>query len=586
MTIQISCSALAFTAQKARKLLVSARIEVYQPSNIPDGAQCRVRVSFISSLPVAGVFSIQDIPGMWTAVNPPGAPAVVESTQVFNPNSSLPVFTAFPSFFDPNNPTAPTPPPGYSANYRVQVFDNSNIYGDILFVLSGTAIAQQSVDVVFALDHGSSMNSSVVTPNRIERLKSAFPRAVALLRGDDRLGVTSFANKAFDPTGVDPTLNPQLLSGNANFTHRELATGLCTNLFNDTSAPALKSLQLATDLARSLSPTATVILVTDGAHVGRALPQPTLPTSAMIIGDVANQVPALATQMVSVDGRYAYASTQALGDFAIEKLLTQLLIGLAGSQYISDPEGALGPGRSQSFPLHITEADRELEVIVFSNDADALDISVEDLQDGDTLSDGQHGQHGQHGQRQACDDAPDPTRGAGFVIKRLAIPALGPRDLVRPPKVTISRAPSRFDNDPPPPPVRFNLLVVAKTDLMLDGEVTTSGLSVGSDLLFSAVLSEYGLAWEHSGVSVRVDLFHPDGGVQTLHLERTAPGRYQKSLRSFRAGAYTAHFIAIGKSLLHHRTFRRECLRTIAVFPPSQCCSPEEPYASTSDSEG
>jgi hypothetical protein len=128
--------------------------------------------------------------------------------------------------------------------------------------------------------------------------------------------------------------------------------------------------------------------------------------------------------------------------------------------------------------------------------------------------------------------------------------------------------------------------VVAKTDLMLDGEVTTSGLSVGSDLLFSAVLSEYGLAWEHSGVSVRVDLFHPDGGVQTLHLERTAPGRYQKSLRSFRAGAYTAHFIAIGKSLLHHRTFRRECLRTIAVFPPSQCCSPEEPYASTSDSEG
>jgi hypothetical protein len=117
---------------------------------------------------------------------------------------------------------------------------------------------------------------------------------------------------------------------------------------------------------------------------------------------------------------------------------------------------------------------------------------------------------------------------------------------------------------------RLTLALAAKTDLMLDAKVTTSGPSVGSDLLFSAVLTEYGLTWDRPNASVYVELFHPDGLVQTLPLHECAPGHFQANLRSSQAGAYTAHFVATGKSLLHRHTFQRECLRTVAVLRPSE----------------
>lgn len=568
MTIQISCSALAFNGQKARKLFVPLAITVFAPSDIPLGAQCHVRVSLISS-PTAGVFSIQAIPGTWDVTSTPGTLGSVLSTAFFDPNLTLPSFTAFPAFFDSSNPTAPSPPPGYSATYQVDVVDGSQVYGSVQFVVTGMATAQQSVDVVFALDHGSSMNSSVVTPNRLDRLKSAFPRAVALLRGDDRLGVISFAN-----LGSTPPFNPQLPCGQATFAQREAATALGTGLGRDNTAP-LKSIQMAIEAARVLSPTAMLVLVTDGTNVnppGHVLVPPSLPTSAMIIGDFANQIPSTATKMVSADGHYAYASSQALGEFAIEKLLTQILIGLSGSTFISDPDGALEPGESQSFPLQLTEADHELDVIVFSNDAPVLKVTVDDLERGDSP-------HSHYRKQQPCDDPSDddPTRGEGFVITRVPLPKLPPLGHGPPAKVIISRAPAASRHEAPP--VRFNLLVVARTDLMLDAQVMASGNSVGSDLLFSAVLTQYGLTWQGTSASVHVELSHPDGGVQILHLENTAPGRYQASLRSFRAGAYTAHFIAVGKSLQQHRPFRRECVRTVAVYASGDCCQPSDPCA-------
>jgi len=41
--------------------------------------------------------------------------------------------------------------------------------------------------------------------------------------------------------------------------------------------------------------------------------------------------------------------------------------------------GRLVARTTTAFPIHVTEADRELEVIVFSNDADALDVRWVDL---------------------------------------------------------------------------------------------------------------------------------------------------------------------------------------------------------------
>ena len=587
MPIQITCSG-SFNGQKARKLLVPLRIQVSTPSDIPANAQCKVRVSFAGS-PTASFFSVQAIPGTWDA----GATAdIIESNLTFNPNTDpLPLsLVAFAVFQDDTNPTAPSAPPDYTANFRIEVFQGSVVFDSIVFVLPGSAAAQQSADVVFALDHGSSMNSTVVTPSRLERLKSAFPRAVALLRGDDTLGVSSFAN-----LGLDPTLSPDLQCAKAFLTQRNAATSLSDGLVRDNTGP-LKPIQLAIEKARVLSSTATLVLITDGSNFNTPkLSTPQLPTSALIIGESTTPIPSSAAKMVSQNGCYMYATTQALGDFAIEKLLTQLLIGINGRGFISDPEGSLRPGESVTFPIHVTEADRELEAIVFyPHGADPLDLDVNDLQVSEPpASNEHHGHHGHqhhhehhahqqqehqdrhgHQDHSRCDDPraePDPCRGSGFVItRRPIVPERLHPDRAHTPTIVVSRSQAVRSSSAP---VRFNLMVVAKTDLRLDAEATASGLTVGSDLLFSAALSEYGQTWDHRGVNVHVELTHPDGGVQTLHLEKTAPGRFQTSLRSFRAGAYTAHFIATGKSLLHRRTFRRECLRTVAVFPPGECCN-------------
>ena len=108
-------------------------------------------------------------------------------------------------------------------------------------------------------------------------------------------------------------------------------------------------------------------------------------------------------------------------------------------------------------------------------------------------------------------------------------------------------------------------MVAAKTDLAFDANLTASG----SDLELSATLSEYGQVWDRPGTNVQVELFQPDGGIQTIMLRESAPGLFETTLSNQRAGAYTAHFIATGKSLLGQRVFQRECLRSIAIFSVS-----------------
>lgn len=555
MSIQISCSAPPFVAQKARKLLIPVPIILFAPFGIT--SRCRVRVSFLGSS--LGGLSIQAIPGTWDALSTTS----VESHNDFDPNQPIPLFTAFPAFFDGNNPTAPTT--GYSATYQVEVFDSSNVQqGSIQFVVSGNATPAQSVNVVFVLDHGSTMTTTDASgASRLARLKAAFARGVALLRDDDTLGVASFGN-------LRCSMNPQLAPAFATSAQQSVATTLANDLAIDTSAPAVKCIQMGIDAGRSLSTTATLVLITDGTNTnaaGHVLTTPSLPTSALIIGEDPNQIPTSASKMVSSSGHYAFASAQTLGDFAIEKLLTQVLINLAGNTFISDPEGTLKPGESQSFPFHITEADHELEVIVFSNDAKLLKVHVEVpvmREQGSCYQ-----RHQPHGE-------PPPIEGEGYLIKRVLLPTL-PQERDEPPQVIISRIGPAPDGNAIP--VRFNLLVVAKTDLRLNAKVTASGLSVGSDLLFSAVVSEYGFTGGHHRVNVHVQLTHPDGFTQTIVLEQCAPGRFQASLRSFREGVYTAHFIATGESLLRRRAFRRENVQTVAVYPPGECCTAEDPCA-------
>jgi len=501
---------------------------------------------------------------MWTFVpataNPAPANAnCVESTP-FDPTTP-PSLTAFLSYFDPNNLTAPDT---YNASYRLEVFDDAthSKVGGIEFQVTGSATEAHSVNVIFALDHGFTMGArDAARATRLARLKAAFSRGIALLRDDDTFGFISFGNPSC-------ASNPSLALGPGDSGRQTTARTSANGLSVDLSNPLTKCIQTGIDVARGVTTTATLVILTDGVNIDPAvggLTRPTLPTSALIIIENAALPPASAALMVSADGHYAIATAQTLGEFAIEKLLTQLFIGLAGSVFIQDPEGSLKPGESQRYPIHLTEADHDLELIVFSNDADVLEVALVD--------DSSHSDRRKHEPKRRCGSNDPRDRDTGVLVERYALPPV--KDQVRPRyEVEISR--DLRAGSSKEAPVKFNLLVVAKTDLMLDAQLASSGTTVGSELLFSAVLSQFGHAWDFLHAKVMVELTHPDGFLQVFELPHAphAPGRFQFGLRTFRAGTYTAHFIAEGKSLVGKFPFRRECLRTIAVFPAGENCPP------------
>jgi len=536
-------------------------------------------VSRVNVAPEA--LTLQVIPGTWdgtdtSVVSPPFPP----------PAGSLD-FTVFPAFFDDFSlTTAGT----YSAPYKIEVIDTStgNPIETLPFDLTGSANPLQDRDVVFVLDRGWSMggtDASGVT--RLTRLKAAFTRGIALLRSTDTFSVVSFAN-------VKNITNPFLGVGDGGSIRQGLAIDLANGLAVDRKSPTVKCIQMGFDAGRLLSETATLVLMTDAMNAnasGHELHKPLLPTSALIISETPGSPPANINDLYSEGGSYAIAAPQTLGEFALEKLLSQILIGLAGNVVVEDPEGSLLPGQSLSYPLRIVEADREIELIVFSNDAEALDVRVL-LDSGSVLASAEP----TCGKKDPKDDGV--TRDKGVLVLRWAVPPDNKdkgkgndkgndkdndfpySDL----KVVISRS---IETPNTNTPVTFNLIAAARSDLMFDAQVTSTGTEVGSELLFSAVLSQFGHTGHFPDAKVKVKLTHPDGFAQTLDLEHVskAPGRFQASLRSFRTGTYTAHFIATGRPMFlkHHRhhhkqqVFRRECVRTIAVFSPSRCCPREDP---------
>jgi len=525
-----------------------------------------LRVSVVTSS-IPQVLTIQSIPEMWEVVTPDLA---VRTKNAFDPNGVTTNFVAFPAFFDSRSPTAPD---SYSATYQVDLIDahaasTAAPLETRQFVLTGSANAAQAVNVAFALDHGSSMatpDSSGVL--RLNRLKAAFARGLLLLRPSDSVGVTAYGNINCVPIPAVPVLPA---SDNQLTDVRNFATAL--NL--DESLPTKKWQQTGLDAGRTLGPTATVVLITDGVNknpTGSVITPPTLPTSALIVAEEPHSPPAAAPSIVSPGGHYAIAAPQTLGEFAIEKLLTQVLIGLAGNVFIDDPEGSLKPGESQAYSIPLVAADRQLDLILFSNDAQALDVHVELGQRSKPDSNEQRCESEPEGKN------PEVLRKEGIIIFRYTPPRKTDDFPIFEPTVVVHR---RVGPDEAKKPIRFNLLMVANSDLMLDAQVTSAGTTVGSDLLFSAVLSECGRAWDFKETWVWVELTHPDGFRQRIDLEEVprAPGRYQATLRSFRTGTYTAHFIATGSPFFNadDRRFRRECVRSVAVFPAHDCCQPQE----------
>jgi len=216
---------------------------------------------------------------------------------------------------------------------------------------------------------------------------------------------------------------------------------------------------------------------------------------------------------------------------------------------VSDPDGSLGPNERLSFPLSLNETDRELELIVFSDHADLLQVDLV----------GPRGEHRDGGDERAS---------KGIVVKRIRLPEIGPEDSLHGPhySVVVSRPQQTPDLGTK---VDFTFVAAAQSDLMLEAAATATEFAVGAELRFSVRLTEYGLpVREREGLSACVELRHPDGELETLQLLEASPGHFEGRRRGERAGVYTAHFVVTGRTLLQQRPFRREALSSVMLFEP------------------
>jgi hypothetical protein len=567
MSFIVTIGNQSFQGRKGRKLLCPLKVTVTFNMPPPPLGPCVLRVS----VPVIGPFSVQPVPGLWTSLSA----NTVQSNATFSGIPSL-TLTPFAGYFfaDDLNPN----PRIDNVNFTIEVIDTGTglpVYAGS-YPVTVTAQAALNKTVVFVLDRTASMSTPSGSVTRLQRMKAAVTRGLGLFTAADTIGIVSLDHKVSlpVPTAGATLQMPLQLATDAV---KAIAAGVSEGLIIDPIAPPARVYSAAIDLARAQSATATVLLLTDGVTsqprftTFPASPQVPPPASALFLETPVNP---LAPNLCSaLPGAYTI-SAPGEGEFAIEKLLSQILIDLGGSAVVSDPDGSLGPGDTLSFPLALNETDRELELIVFSNQAELLEVRYVPPrpEHGSHPPDSKHGSH-----PPACDDGEQPAPLKGVKVQRIKLPALTPEKLERGARHSVEVSRAKHPKLAGEALVGFTFLAAVKSDLMLDAYAAASGREVGAELLFSARLTEYGLTVHREGVVIHLELRHPDGEVEQLPLRECSPGRFEFSRRAFRAGIYSAHFIATGRTLLHHRAFRREALRSVIVFEPGttdRCCQP------------
>ena len=541
------------------------------------------------SQPVLSPFCVQPVDAKWTSAGPYS----VQSQPLARASANIPqTLTGFAAYLTNNvNPGVLIE----TAEFVFSFIDtlagvptggvNSTSAPQTITVTENPAVNKS---VIFLLDHTVSMRGPNFTGQRLQRLKVAVRRGLGLFTNNDWVGVVSLdhMHDAASPGGT--VLAPLQQAGIT------AATNACNNLDFDRTFPTNRVIQSSINFARTQDPngTATVLVVTDGVTLQNpstwaynaefpTTPQ-TFPTSALFLETPTD---ANAFNLKSSTG-VAMISSAATGEFAIEKLLSQLLNDLGGLSTVLDPDGSIGPEEKPlAFPLKLNETDREVTAILFSDQGDLLKLELI----GPGLLPSPHEPHADR-----YDDVP--TGPKEFLVARRILDASKIRPDESPAySVKVSRADNQGSHhadkqgphcatqsgSPPHARAHFTFVVAVHSDVMFDAYASASGLEVGADLLFSARLTEYGLPIRgRECTSVLVELTHPDGWVEEIALDETgSSGQFEVSRKAFRPGVYMVHFIASGRTLLHRHEFRREALRSVLIFErgtTGSCCLP--PY--------
>jgi len=470
---------------------------------------------------------------------------------------------------------------------------------DKIVDLDANIVVEPLTRLALVLDRSLSMANATTSSTRTLRMREAAEVCLPLLNDLDELALVAFNNVGASPVAIGP------LDGNiGGITRREKSS----DVLQDTSAGSPLTPTAQTSILCGVQQSHVelgapgirhALYLSDGLNdIGSTTGLPTLPGEQRYAVGLVDGMGALdqlraKTHLGNVAGSNAILLWKETADaaFKLEKYVTQVVLGATGSSVLLDPDATLTKDRAHEYEVTLTEADHSFDVICLSEKPELLRVRVEPVRgrphgnflthDGTPTSDVANDKDREYDdkccreeeqrrkeRRDKCGPEQEgrkplrhfePSYAKRAVVYRLAAFA---NDAQRPTRYVVRITAPRSKERLP-----YSLVVASKSDLKLDAQLHASDLYVGSELLFSAVVTQFERTLKDN-VQVEVELMHPDGDVQKHRLEQTRPGRFTLRIPTFRPGIYEARFIARGESLFG-APFRRELLATEHILPAS-----------------
>jgi hypothetical protein len=454
-----------------------------------------------------------------------------------------------------------TTPLGMASGTIELRFDERHV---VSIPLQAEGVEPTRVAAALVLDCSTSMDlSRGDRRSRLDGLKDAVNVFVDVARPGTAIAVAPFSTTAL------PALSPQILgsgdvvdeaSGGARRTVRDFMQALTTVDLTSIGAGIVSGQGQVSSAAVAAFEQKALIVVTDGYET--AYPYihdiaDTITARMFAIGIGPAFAPAL-DEIVGATGGFVSimgSPVSATNRFHLEKYFLQILAGVSADDVMVDPEGELAPGAVHRSPFLVSDADLGLNVIVVSDVAATLSISVKGPT-GQLLSLEQLRSSGHcrvtrtarvgHVELPVQFDAGTGPWGPGtwtIVLENRSPAPVG--------SLTHGHA-NQASHGLPKQSAAYLAMVTTSSALRLNPSLRRSG----SQLVVEAALS-YGGAPILSNPNLFVELTTPWAVTSTLPLAAAGPGLFRASVELARNGSYRAVFRARGNSLRGY-PFQRE----------------------------
>ena len=437
--------------------------------------------------------------------------------------------------------------------------------------IEANAIAKPTVGTSLVLDRSGSMDlpSGVAAKKRIDVLHEAAPLFVHLLGDSDGVGVVAFDTDAAE---LEPVQDAGGLIGGVGRADALAAIGLhATNPFGLTAigdgieAAASQLAAVSGDYEHGAT-----IVFTDGHEtaaktIAEVAPSITSRVFAIGLGTAEALNPGALSDIAASTGGYLLLTGNPGPDDTIllQKYFAQVLAGATNNVIIVDPDGFVPIGGVETVPFPVSAADRRLDVVVLSEAAPTITVSLE-APDGTEFP--------AAGGTEIVDDnsrllrvdlagLADPASIAGTWHVHLKIDKRRLRRWIKRLEELGRKADLvRLDTHGVP----YTLTVQGQSSLRLSVRVNQPSRRPGALAQATATLTHSSIPLSHSA-TVDAIVTRPDGSVWTERMTQAGDGVFTVPVPTEIPGVHRLLARASGADLAGQR-FTREELRTIPVW--------------------